>query len=128
MVRYSTKTQQGRQGRMKIYHNPRCGKSRQTLKLIQDAGVEPEVVEYLKAPPSEKELDQLLKQLGLEPQELMRKKEQVYQELDLSNRQLTRSQAIKIMVENPILIERPIVVKGDKAVLGRPPENVNDLI
>jgi arsenate reductase len=113
---------------MKIYHNPRCGKSRQTLQLIQDAGVEPEVVEYLKAPPSEKELDQLLKQLGLEPQELMRKKEQVYQELDLSNRQLTRSQAIKIMVENPILIERPIVVKGDKAVLGRPPENVNDLI
>ena len=113
---------------MKIYHNPRCSKSRQTLQLIQGTGVEPEIVEYLKAPPSENELDQLLKKLGLEPQELMRKKETVYQELDLSHRQLTRSQAIKIMVENPILIERPIVVQGNKAVLGRPPENVNSLL
>lgn len=113
---------------MKIYHNPRCGKSRQTLALIREAGVEPEIVEYLKTPPSRAELDRLLKLLDMQPQELMRKGEKVYKELGLGRRTLTRKEAIDVMVENPILIERPIVVEGDRAVLGRPPENVNELL
>ncbi len=113
---------------MKIYHNPRCTKSRQTLQLIRDAGVEPEIVEYLNDPLTAKELDGLLKQLGIEPQQLMRRGEAVYKELKLGKKVLTRAQAIKVMVENPKLIERPIVVKGKKAILGRPPENVNELL
>jgi arsenate reductase len=111
-----------------IYHNPRCTKSRQTLELIRAAGVEPEVIEYLKTPPSAAELDRLLKLLEMEPDELMRKKEAIYKELGLGTKTLTRKQAIKTMVENPKLIERPIVVKGKKAVLGRPPEKVKALL
>ena len=113
---------------MKIYHNPRCSKSRQTLKLIQDAGVEPEVVEYLNSPPSRKELDAILKLLGMEPKDLMRKGEAIFKEFGLGSKELSRQEAIKVMVENPKLIERPIVVRGKKAVLGRPPENVNELL
>ncbi|MBD3675728.1 MAG: arsenate reductase (glutaredoxin) [Planctomycetaceae bacterium] len=113
---------------MKIYHNPRCRKSRETLQLIQDAGIEPEIIEYLKEPPSVEELDAILKKLKLEPQDGMRKGEAVYKELKLKDKDLTRNEAIKIMVENPKLIERPIVVKGRKAILGRPPENVKELL
>ena len=113
---------------IRIYHNPRCSKSRQTLGLIRDAGEEPEVVEYLQNPPTQKELDNLLKLLGLEPQALMRKGEAVYKELGLGKKNLSRKEAIKVMLENPKLIERPIVVKGNRAVLGRPPENVNKLL
>lgn len=113
---------------MKIYHNPRCGKSRQTLALIKDAGIEPEVIEYLKTPPTAEELDAILKKLKMEPQDLMRKGEAIYKELKLAERELTRDEAIAIMLEHPKLIERPIVVQGRKAVLGRPPENVNELL
>lgn len=113
---------------MKIYHNPRCRKSRETLQLIQDAGIEPEIVEYLKETPSVDELDAILKKLKLEPQDVMRTGEAVYKELKLKEKDLTRQQALKIMVENPKLIERPIVVKGRKAILGRPPENVKELL
>ena len=113
---------------MKIYHNPRCAKSRQTLALIEEAGIEPEIVEYLKTPPSQAELDRLLRLLGLEPQELMRKGEAIYKELELGKRKLSRKEAIRTMVENPKLIERPIIVKGKQAVLGRPPENVRELL
>ncbi len=113
---------------MKIYHNPRCSKSRQTLKLIQDAGVEPEIVEYLNSPPTEKELDEILTMLGIEPDALMRKGEAIYKELGLATKKLSREEAITVMVENPKLIERPIVVKGKQAVVGRPPENVNELL
>jgi arsenate reductase len=111
-----------------IYHNPRCSKSRQTLKLIRDAGVEPEIVEYLKTPPSADELGQLLEKLSLEPIELMRRKEVVFGELGLADRRLTRDEALVILASNPALIERPIVVKGRKAVIGRPPENVHELL
>lgn len=111
-----------------IYHNPRCSKSRQTLQMIRDAGVEPEIVEYLKTPLNAHELDGLLKKLKLAPGDLMRKKEKVFRELGLADRGLTRDEAISAMVENPVLIERPIVVKGRKAVIGRPPENVQDLL
>ncbi len=113
---------------IRIYHNPRCSKSRQTLQLIQQAGIEPEIVEYVDHPPSQKELDAILKSLNMEPQDLMRKGEAIYKELDLKNRELTRREAIKVLVENPKLIERPIVVKGARAVLGRPPENVRELL
>jgi len=113
---------------MKIYHNPRCGKSRQTLALIEAAGIEPEVIEYLKTPPTAEELDAILKKLKMEPQDLMRKGEAIYKELKLANQKLTRDEAIAVMLENPKLIERPIVVQGRKAILGRPPENVNELL
>ena len=111
-----------------IYHNPRCSKSRQTLQLICDSGVEPNVVEYLKTPPSAAELDGILNRLDLEPAELMRRKEATFSDLDLPNRELTRDEAIAIMVANPVLIERPIVVRGAAAVIGRPPENVKELL
>lgn len=113
---------------MKIYHNPRCSKSRLTLQRILDGGIEPDVIEYLKTPPTADELDGLLTKLGLEPQELMRKKESIYKELGLATKDLSRDEAIRIMVENPVLIERPIVVKGKKAIIGRPPENVDELL
>lgn len=112
---------------MKIYHNPRCSKSRQTLQLLNDAGVEPEIIEYLKTPPSEAELDQILQLLGLQPIEVMRKGEDIFKELGIDD-SLGREEAIKLMVENPKLIERPIVVDGDRAVIGRPPESVNELL
>tara|TARA_R110002072_G_scaffold287242_1_gene452580 strand:+ start:23017 stop:23307 length:291 start_codon:yes stop_codon:yes gene_type:complete len=96
--------------------------------LVRDSGVEPRVVEYLKTPPSAAELDDVLRKLKLEPLELMRKKEAVFKELDLKNRSLSREEAIAVMIDNPVLIERPIVVKGNKAVVGRPPENVQELL
>jgi arsenate reductase len=107
-----------------IYHNPRCSKSRETLQLIADRGISANVVEYLKTPPSAAELDRILRLLGLEPRELMRRKEAPYSELGLDNSNLSRENLISAMVENPILIERPIVVSDAKAALGRPPENV----
>jgi len=114
-------------GKVTIYHNPRCTKSRQTLQLIRDAGVEPEIVEYLKSPPTTAEVDSILKKLKMEPLEAMRHKEVVYSELGL-NGDTSREDAIRAMAENPILIERPIVVRGRKAIICRPPENVNNLL
>jgi arsenate reductase len=111
-----------------IYHNPRCSKSRQALSLLEEAGVQPTVVKYLETPPSSAELDALLRKLGLEPRDLMRTGEDVYDELGLATKSLSRDEAIRIMVEHPILIERPIVVVGDRAVVGRPPERVRDLL
>jgi arsenate reductase len=107
-----------------IYHNPRCSKSRQTLELLRGRGVEPTIVEYLKDPPSAKRLGELLDLLGLEPRALMRKGEAPYKDLNLADPGLGRAALIKAMAESPILIERPIVVKGAKAALGRPPEAV----
>ncbi|MFD2512410.1 arsenate reductase (glutaredoxin) [Pontibacter locisalis] len=112
---------------IKIYHNPRCSKSRQTLELIKDAGQQPEVVEYLKTPPSVSELKDLLQKLGLKPEQLLRKGEQVYKD-NYKGEDLTDEEWIQVMVEHPVLIERPIVVKDKKAVLGRPPENVLELL
>jgi arsenate reductase len=110
--------------KVKIYHNPRCSKSRETLQLLRDKGIEPEIVEYLKTPPSAEELDAILQKLGMEPRDLMRKKEKPYDENDLFDKSLDRQTLICAMVEHPILIERPIVLAGDKAAIGRPPENV----
>ena len=111
---------------VKIYHNPECSKCRQTLDLVRARGVEPEIVEYLENPPDEKTLEQLLSKLGIEPEELVRKKEDLYEELNLE--QAGRRELIAAMVENPVLIERPIVVKGEQATLGRPPENVLNIL
>jgi arsenate reductase len=113
---------------MRILHNPRCSKSRQTLALIEQAGIQPEVVLYLEATPTVSELDEILTKLGLEPVELMRRGEAIYKELGLAGRDLARHEAIELMVKHPVLIERPIVIHGDRAVLGRPPENVQELL
>ena len=112
---------------MKIYHNPRCSKSRQTLQLIKDAGAEVEIIEYLNEIPTKEELKLILMQLNLKPLDIIRKGEAVYKE-KFKNSNFNDDEWIKIMIEYPKLIERPIVVKGNKAILGRPPENVLDLI
>lgn len=112
---------------MKIYHNTRCSTSRKTLALIEESGVNPEIVEYLKDPLTEDELKDILNKLGMKAEEIIRKKEKLYKE-EYKGKNLTDSQWIKVLVKNPILIERPIVVKGKKAVLGRPPENVKELL
>lgn len=114
--------------KVKIYHNPRCSKSRQTLQLLKDRGIEPEIVEYLKTPPSASELDDILHKLDIEPRELMRKQESEYRESGLDNAALDRQALIAGMVSHPILIERPIVVADDKAVIGRPPENALSIL
>ena len=107
-----------------IYHNPRCSKSRQTLALLETNGHSPVVVEYLKTAPSVDQIHTLLKQLGLTPLQLMRKGEAVYKELGLGDDSVSDEQRVAAMAEHPILIERPIVVSGDKAAIGRPPESV----
>jgi arsenate reductase (glutaredoxin) len=112
-----------------LYHNPRCSKSRATNRILEDQGVAYEVIEYLKDTPSPAELDELCKKLGVEPQQIIRNKEKRFKELGLSVKDpLSRNQWLKILSDNPILIERPIFVMGDKAVIGRPPENVLDLL
>lgn len=111
-----------------IFHNPRCSKSRQTLAILQEKGIEPAVVHYLEETPSVAELKAIISKLGISPRELLRKGEDAYKELNLQNPELTDEALLEAMVSHPKLIERPIVVKGNKAVLGRPPENVLELI
>lgn len=111
-----------------IYHNPRCSKSRETLALLQDHNVEPTVVQYLQTPPDAATLKQLLKALKLSARELLRTKEDEYKTLKLADASLTEEELIAAMSRHPKLIERPIVVKGKRAVLGRPPENVLQLL
>ena len=111
-----------------IYHNPKCSKSRATLQLLQDNGISPQVIHYLNTPPDHQQLDSILRGLEIEPSELMRKGEPEYSELDIANSALGRDQLIEIMIANPRLIERPIVVAGDRIVIGRPPENVLELL
>ncbi len=113
---------------LKIYHNPRCSKSRQTLALLEEQGHTPEIVLYLETPPSAAELKRILEVLDMEPKELMRKKETPFKDLGLSDEGKSKDELIKAMVDNPILIERPIVVSGDKAAIGRPPEAVLDIL
>ncbi|MDA3132639.1 arsenate reductase (glutaredoxin) [Atlantibacter subterranea] len=116
-------------GTVTIYHNPRCSKSRETLNLLKENGVEPEVVLYLETPPDAATLKQLLKQLGYSSaRHLMRQKEEIYSELKLGDPALTEEQLIAAMVENPKLIERPIVVTEGNARIGRPPESVLEIL
>ncbi|MGK0501008.1 MAG: arsenate reductase [Oceanicoccus sp.] len=111
-----------------IYHNPRCSKSRQTLVLLTNNGVSPDIVLYLDTPPSADKLNDLLAKLGITARDLLRKGETAYKEGNLADSSLSDAQLVAAMVASPKLIERPIVVKGDKAILGRPPENVLELI
>ncbi len=111
-----------------IYHNPRCSKSRQTLELLQEKGIAPTVINYLEAPPDVASLDAVLTLLKLEPRELMRQQEEPYNQLHLANPELSRAELIQAMVNNPILIERPIVLANGKAALGRPPEKALEIL
>lgn len=112
----------------KIYHNPRCSKSRQTLALLEEAGIEPEIILYLEDTPSADELAKIVAKLDISARELLRKGEEEYKALGLSNPDLSDQSLLEAMNQNPRLIERPIVVANDRAVLGRPPENVLELI
>jgi len=107
-----------------IYHNPRCSKSRAALQLLKENGIDPTVIEYLKSPPTAEKLDAILRLLGMEPRELMRKNEDIYKAENLADQNLDREQLIAAMTRNPVLIERPIVFTETGATLGRPPENV----
>ncbi len=111
-----------------IYHNPRCSKSRQALALLRDAGIEPTIIEYLKTPLSAREVKGLARKLGLVPRDLLRTGEAPYRALKLGDRQTTDTAIVKAIVEHPILLQRPIIVRGDRAVIGRPPEQVRDLL
>ena len=111
-----------------IYHNSRCSKSRQTFALLEEKGVEFDIVEYLKTPPDATTIKNLLSMLGFSPRELMRKGEAAYKENNLVDDSLSDNQLINAMVENPILIERPIVVSNGKAAIGRPPESVLEIL
>ena len=111
-----------------IYHNPRCSKSRQTLEILDQHDLETEIILYLDNPPSAEEIVSILNKLELSTRDILRKGEDAYKELNLKNDKLTNKDLINFMVENPKLIERPIVIRGDKAVIGRPPENVLSLV
>ncbi|MBS0853858.1 arsenate reductase (glutaredoxin) [Leclercia sp. UBA2479] len=114
---------------VKIYHNPRCSKSRETLSLLQSNGIEPDVVLYLETPPDADTIKALLQMLGMDSaRELMRQKEELYKSLNLADSHLSEAALIQAMVENPKLIERPIVVANGKARIGRPPEQVLDIV
>lgn len=115
-------------GTVTIYHNPRCSKSRQTLALLREQRIEPTIIEYLKTPPDRETLSALVSALGYSPRQLLRTGEAAYRELGLADRTLADAELLTAMTENPILIERPIVVSGARAVIGRPPEAVLHLL
>ncbi|MCY3751114.1 MAG: arsenate reductase (glutaredoxin) [Gammaproteobacteria bacterium] len=111
-----------------IYHNPRCSKSRQTLELLRGKGLEPEIIEYLKNPPGKSEITGILALLGIGPRDLMRKKEAEYKANGLDAPDLPDEQLLDALIEHPVLIERPIVLANGKAAVGRPPENVLEIL
>ena len=113
---------------IQIYHNPRCSKSRQTLALIEEQNIQPEIILYLENTPTAETLTDLLKKLDISARDLLRKGEQDYKDNKLSDTSLSEQDLIEKMTQFPKLIERPIVVKGKQAVLGRPPENVKGLL
>ncbi len=112
---------------IKIYHNPRCSKSRQGVAILEEANKEFEIVKYLETIPSEKELKEIIKMLGISPIQLVRKTEKVWKE-NFKGKELSDTEIVKAMVENPKLIERPIVINDNKAVVGRPPEEIKNII
>lgn len=111
-----------------LYHNPRCSKSREALALLQAQGCAPEVVLYVDTPPTAKQLKELLANLGISARQLLRKTEDAYKALNLADEKLSEAALIKAMIANPKLIERPIFINGDKAVIGRPPETVLSIL
>jgi len=112
---------------MQLYHNNRCRKSRETLAFLKEQGIEPEIVEYLKTPPDFDTLKNLIAKIGISPLELIRKKEQIFRD-NFKGKELSDDEWIQVMVDNPKLIERPIAITEDKAVIGRPKENVLELL
>lgn len=112
---------------MKIYHNPRCRKSREGLQIIQEAGVEIEIIKYLEEVPSKNELKEILKKLNIPAEKLIRKGESIFKE-NYKGQHLSNEEWINVMIKHPQLIERPIVINGDKAVIGRPPQNIETLL
>ncbi len=111
-----------------LYHNPKCSKSRQTLELLNEQGIKPTIIECLKEPPTAGTLKEILRLLGKSPRDLMRKKEDAYKENRLDDLSLSEKELIDAMVRHPILIERPIVLANGKAALGRPPEQVLEIL
>ena len=111
-----------------IYHNPKCSKSRQTVELLVKQGIKPVLNEYLKIPPTVEKIKEILRKLGYAPRDLMRKKENVYTEHNLGDPSLSDDDLIEFMVKHPILIERPIVLANEKAAIGRPPEQVLEIL
>jgi arsenate reductase (glutaredoxin) len=122
-----TKGRNGMDAKITIYYNPRCSKSRQALALLEEAGARPEVVEYLETPPTRVQLESILKKLRMKPEQLVRTGEELFK-TKFEGRVLGDEEWLDALVENPILMERPIVVKGERAVVGRPPEKVLDLL
>jgi len=114
--------------KVRIFHNPRCSKCRLTMDILNDKGIDTTVIEYLNTPPNSSELTEILDLLAIEPRDLMRKHEAPYKENNLGNPDLTREQLIQAMIEHPVLIERPIIINGKKATIGRPPEKVLDIL
>jgi len=114
--------------KIRIYHNPRCNKSRETLLLLENQQQDIEIVEYLKTPPTAEELSDILQQLDMQPRQLLRTKETLYKELQLDNKDLSDQELIRAMCDNPKLIERPIVIKNNQAIIGRPPEAVLNIL
>ena len=112
---------------MKIYHNPRCSKSRKTLSLIKEKNQKIEIIEYLKNNLTISELENIINKLNMQPIDLVRKNEKIWKE-NLKKKKMSQQEIIKLMIKNPKIIERPIVVNGDQAVIGRPPENVLKII
>ena len=113
---------------LKIFHNPRCSKSRQTLAILSENGIDVDIIEYLKDVPSKEALRQIINILEIKPRDLLRKGEATYKENNLRREDLTEDDLIQFMVDNPILIERPIVYDDKRAIIGRPPDNVLKLI
>lgn len=113
---------------LQLYHNPRCSKSRQALALLEERGYTPEIIEYLKTPPDLETLKQLLARLQLKPRGILRKKEKEYSELGLDDETLTDDQILQAIIKAPKLLERPILVRGDRAAIGRPTENLLPLL
>lgn len=111
-----------------LYHNPRCSKSRAALQLLEERGLQPTVVHYLDTPPSAAQLREVLDKLGLPPRQLLRSGEDEYRQLNLADQALTDDALIEAMVAHPRLIERPILITADRAVIGRPPENILELL
>lgn len=112
---------------MKIYHNPRCQKSREALSILEDKGLKPEIVLYLEQPLSRAELQNLLKMLDMLPSELIRREEPLFRE-NFKDKELSETEWLEVLLENPRLMQRPIIVKGGRAVVGRPPERVQELL
>lgn len=110
-----------------LYYNPRCSKCREALCLLEEKGIEPEIIEYLKEPPTEKQLKDLLKKLGLKAEELLRKKEPLFVE-KYKTKKLSEAEWVKVMCKNPVLIERPIAIEGNKAIIGRPAERIIEIL